>query len=516
MLLKSELVNSVDKAWWPISLMPLALCVVLVLPWLDPFAIGPTPAVLPWLVSVTCAAVVLLARSRITGQTVSTSWFLAAWLSAYIGLLQYFGQTQGLGPWVHTTALGEAFANLRQRNQFATLTSIGLQALLWWAAQHQTVVARSAQAARPALWFLGVGAILLALGNAASGSRTGFVQWVLVFGLAFVWAGPDHRRVPLVAAFALAVYVFAALALPWVLNAVAGVQSGGLLGRFDEEAGCGSRRVLWSNVLHLIAQKPWLGWGWGNLDFAHFTTLYPGERFCDILDNAHNLPLHLAVELGVPVAVVLCVLCVWLIWRNRPWAESDPTRQMAWSVLAVIGVHSMLEYPLWYGPFQLAVALCIWMLWPTRQTAADLDKTQAVAHRYTAWSATILIAFCAYAAWDYWRISQIYLPPSARNAAYRDDTLAKIQGSWLFRDQVRFAELTTTVLTPENAAHVNALAKDMLHFSPESRVVEKLIESAVMLSDDAQALFYLERFKAAFPQQHARWSAKLKAPQPGN
>jgi len=162
------------------------------------------------------------------------------------------------------------------------------------------------------------------------------------------------------------------------------------------------------------------------------------------------------------------------------------------------------------------VVLCIWMLWPTRRAAANLDGKQAVARGYCAWTATILIACCAYAAWDYWRISQIYLPPSARNAAYRDDTLAKIQGSWLFRDQVRFAELTTTTLTPENAAHVNALAKDMLHFSPESRVVEKLIESAVMLGDDAQALFYLERFKAAFPQQHARWSAKLKAPQPAD
>ena len=489
---------------------------VLVLIWLTPFSWGPTPTFLPWLISALGAVMVWVLRRWLSVSKVAQTWLLAALISACIGLLQYFGQTQSLGPWVHTTALGEAFANLRQRNQFATLTSIGLQALLWWAAQHQTVVARSAQAGRPALWFLGVGAILLAFGNAASGSRTGFVQWVLVFGLAFVWAAPGQRRVPLVAAFALAAYVFAALALPWVLQAVVGVQSGGLLGRFDEEAGCSSRRVLWSDVLHLIAQKPWAGWGWGNLDFAHFTTVYPGERFCDILDNAHNLLLHLAVELGAPVAVAFCALCTWLIWRNRPWAETDPTRQMAWSVLAVIGVHSMLEYPLWYGPFQLAVALCIWMLWPTRQTAANMEKKQAVAHGYIAWSATILIACCAYAAWDYWRISQIYLPPSARNAAYRDDTLAKIQGSWLFRDQVRFAELTTTTLTPENAAHVNALAQDMLHFSPESRVVEKLIESAVMLGDDAQALFYLERFKAAFPQQHARWSAKLKAPQPAD
>jgi hypothetical protein len=295
--------------------------------------------------------------------------------------------------------------------------------------------------------------------------------------------------------------------------------SSGILSRVTENtAACTSRLTLWSNVLHLIAQKPWFGWGWGELDYAHFITLYPGERFCEILDNAHNLPLHLAVELGVPVAIVFCAVCGLLVWRNRPWAETNPTRQLAWGVLAVIGLHSMLEYPLWYGPFQLAVVLCIWMLWVTPMNAdADVQEIEpprgrSISSALTSSIAIVLIAACAYAAWDYWRISQIYLAPESRNAAYRDDTLAQIQNSWLFQDQVQFAELTITPLTQENAAHTFALAKRMLHFSPEPRVVEKVIESATMLGRDDDALFYLQRFKAAFPEQQARWSAALKAP----
>lgn len=51
--------------------------------------------------------------------------------------------------------------------------------------------------------------------------------------------------------------------------------------------------------------------------------LYTGERFCAILDNAHNLPLHLAVELGVPMAAILCGGAAYAIWRQRPWAERD-------------------------------------------------------------------------------------------------------------------------------------------------------------------------------------------------
>ena len=108
-------------------------------------------------------------------------------------------------------------------------------------------------------------------------------------------------------------------------------------------------------MLDLIAQHPWTGWGWGELSFAHYSTLYQGPRFTEILDNAHNLPLHLAVELGIPAALLICGGFGWLVLAARPWRETDPARLMAWGLLGVIVLHSLLEYPLWYGPFQLVV-----------------------------------------------------------------------------------------------------------------------------------------------------------------
>ncbi len=120
-------------------------------------------------------------------------------------------------------------------------------------------------------------------------------------------------------------------------------------------------------MLHLIAQKPLAGWGWGELDYAHFRTLYDGPRFCDILDNAHNLPfLHVAVELGVPLAL-LCMggALVWA-WRRQPWREQDTRRQLGWAVLALVTLHSMLEYPLWYGPFQIAFGAAVAWVAPRR------------------------------------------------------------------------------------------------------------------------------------------------------
>ncbi len=500
---------------------------LITLPWLNPFTFGPSPGVVPLLFSLACAAAVLGVSGVSPGvrllerlvRATATAWLLAALLSSLLGLLQYFGETAVFGMWVNSTALGEAYANLRQRNQFATLTNIGLAALLWWLAQGKLLwPARPAALGQANIktgqlpWVWGGVAVLLAMGNAASSSRTGLLQLFMLMLMAWWWCGKQGagqargvRGVLLAAALA---YVVAVIALP----RLAGLDPNatGMLARLQAgDPACASRLTLWGNVLHLIVQKPWLGWGWGNLDYAHFITLYPWARFCDILDNAHNLPLHLAVELGLPVALLVCGVGLWLVWRAQPWREADPTRQLAWSVLAVILLHSLLEYPLWYGPFQMAFGLSVWMLWRADASRSkNTDAFRPVARILFAQAAIFLIAFIAYAAWDYHRISQIYLVQNRRTAAYQDNTLEKIQGSWLFKNQVRFAELTTTSLTPANAAHVNSLAKDVLHFSPEGRVIEKLVESAVMLGRDDEALYYLARYRAAFPDSHARWAAK--------
>lgn len=412
-----------------------------------------------------------------------------------MGLFQYFGLSHNLAPWVISTHAGEAFANLRQRNQFATLTSIGLISVLWYWSQAQGHAAKVQ---------LALAVLILAVGNAVSSSRTGGVQWVLVAMLALMWSRPARRQVAWVALTAVAVYAATVYLLPLMLGGVTGVTSSGLLGRLAEDSGCASRSVLWANVLHLIGQRPFLGWGWGELGYAHMITLYPGQRFCDILDNAHNLPLQLAVELGVPLAALATGALMYWVWRAKPWRETDTSRQLAWGVLAAIGLHSLLEYPLWYGPFQMAVALALWLLYGQKNNA-NSPHAQAM----QGVTATFFIAIVVCAVYDYWRVSQLYLSPVHRASGYQADTLAKVRNSVLFKNQVLFAELTTTPLNPENAQHLYDLALQMLHYSPEAKVLQKLIESCVMLGHYEEAQFYLLRYKRAFPEANAAWMQKL-------
>ena len=489
--LKEKLHHALHALWWLLVLA--ALCA----PWLSPATWGPHPEMVQRLLSAACMAVLLplWVGSSLPVATLARSlawaWLLAALVSAVMGLLQYAGVDAT--PWVNTSQPGVAFANLRQRNQFASLMSLGLVALLYIAHTHSAQPGHGKSPWRAHLHTLGLllASVVLALGQAASSSRTGMLQWVLLLGLAWGWSRlPTAPRAPLRwSAWALALAMGFAVLLPQWLELGTGITAHSALQRFQEGGGCGDRRVLWANMLELIAQRPWTGWGWGDLKFAHFMQSYQGERFCEIVDNAHNLPLHLAVELGLPAALLVCGALGAVVLRQRPWRDATPERQLAWTALALVALHSLLEYPLWYGPFQMAVLLSGVLLWRSRSARAHRVRRPAQtanAGFHSGWAAVgvLVLAATAYAGWDYWRISQLYEPVEARDPFYQDDTLAKVRASWLFRDTVRFAYVTTTEPTAENAEALYAAALEALHYSPEPRVVDVVLACAKLLGRD--------------------------------
>lgn len=465
----------------------------------------------PACIALATGVLAALVGARMASTAVLAGGILAAGLlSAILGLLQYYGLAEPLVPWTTSPALGQAYGNLRQRNQFATLISMALMAALGLYATHASARARRGLLAS---------AVLLLIAAAASTSRTGLLQLLSIVGVASFIARRERRgwRVeadsqmqirlppPLLLLSTIPLYFVIAWALPqWAGGGSGGVES--MLERLHTGAPDDhSRLTLWHNVLELIVQRPWTGWGWGELSFAHYSTHYTGVRFVEILDNAHNLPLHLAVELGIPAAVLICGGFFWMVILAKPWRERDPMRLMAWGMLGAIVLHSLLEYPLWHGPFQLVFGLCMGILWPAAgRGSATWPKPSTLA------AAALLLAV-SFASWDYIRVSQIYLPPDERLPAYEEDTLAKMRGTWLFARQAEFAELTLTTVTPANAAEVHALAQRVIHFSPEPRVIVKLIESAELLGLEDEARFQAERFSDAFPKEFAHW---LKDAQP--
>lgn len=506
------------------------------LPWLNPFSGGPSAQVVPWLVSlfagaVLCAAAGMrrlplpllaagagatawvairghggldffafaggiglvlvaaacgasVARRDDALRAVAWGWVVAAAGNALIALAQHQGFLQNPGDWFSAALPGEAMGNLRQRNLLASHLSLGLIALAWLFARGMRT------------WVALPLVVLLTVASAASTSRTGLLQIVLLAAFSVALPGPRRGQRIALCLTGLTAYAAATFGLPWLLD-VRGLPGGSLFERMANLPTCSSRTTLWSNVLTLITRRPWLGWGWGELDYAHYAELFNGPRFCDILDNAHNLPLHVAVELGVPAAVIFIVALARAVLRARPWRETDGARRMAWAMLAALALHSLVEYPLWYGPFQIATGVAIGVL-----CARDAQAVRPVMR--AAWT-LVLMALATYASWDFWRVGQVYLPAEARAPAYAHNTLARIGHSWLYRDQVRFAALTTGTLDAVNAERVHALAQEMLHFSPEARVIERAIESARLLGRQEEVVRETQRYRAAFPKDYAAW-----------
>jgi hypothetical protein len=125
----------------------------------------------------------------------------------------------------------------------------------------------------------------------------------------------------------------------------------------------GSRFRIWADALQLIAAHPWTGVGWGNFNLAWSLTPFP-NRHTAFFDHTHNLPLQLAVELGLPLAMLICSLLLWALWKA--WCRSlaaEPTASAAGRcavmMIVLIGLHSLLEYPLWYAYFLLPTAF-VW------------------------------------------------------------------------------------------------------------------------------------------------------------
>jgi hypothetical protein len=206
-----------------------------------------------------------------------------------------------------------------------------------------------------------------------------------------------------------------------------------------------SRFSIWANALTLIQQHPWAGVGWGQFNRAW--TLTPLHNRPDsFFDNAHNLPLQLAVELGLPVALVLCALLGWMLWRiaRLAWRNpQDPARlPLAASAVMVLlmALHSQLEYPLWYAYFLLPTVFLAGLSLAHDDRPGSRQAPGLPGVALTGVAALVVTAsVCALP--DYRKVSEIFAPPDeAPPLAQRIEAGKK---SLFFFHHAHYADATT-------------------------------------------------------------------------
>lgn len=275
------------------------------------------------------------------------AWVAAGVLNIGVAVVQVFLPQWPDGHWLAASGLpGRAVGNLRQPNHLSSL-------LVW----HCIAVVALLEGGRlRRAWAIG----LMAAGVFAvvlTASRTG----LLSVGLLAAWGLLDRRlarptRALLMASPLLYLLSWGAMA-QW---AAATQHTFGGAARLAETDISSSRVAIWRDTLTLIAQQPWTGVGFGEFNLAWTLTPLP-QRPVAFFDHTHNLPLQLAVELGLPLAALVLGLLLWALWQGarRAWAAPAAlgvAPRAALVMVLMIGLHSLLEYPLWYSYFLLPAA----------------------------------------------------------------------------------------------------------------------------------------------------------------
>jgi O-antigen ligase len=119
--------------------------------------------------------------------------------------------------------------------------------------------------------------------------------------------------------------------------------SAGTLVRMAE--GQQARYDIYQGVINIIKDHPIWGIGWRQLQLEQMSR----PELDGVPDHAHNLLLQVQLELGVLGSVSLLVFLIYWLKQRHIWTSKDPVIAVGLLVCVVFGLHSMAEYPLWFG-----------------------------------------------------------------------------------------------------------------------------------------------------------------------
>ncbi len=478
-------------------------------------------ASLPWPLSIAMAGTVLSALlvvavgACVTRAGVADSAFLAFCIalvvagaaSSAIGLVQVFAPQAADGNWIALPSIpGRASGNLRQPNHLSSLLLWSMVAVLWL--KERAVIPRPVAFAL-ALLFLYV--VML------SGSRTGALGMLTLAG----WGLLDRRLsrdTRLLLLLAPVLYgISGSLTTAWAAAAGHSVVA---TSRLAAGAGAGdfssSRFAIWSNTLSLIAAHPWFGVGFGEFNFAWTLTPFP-DRPLEFFDHTHNIVLHLLVELGLPLGLLVIGLFLFALWRalgnaideGRARPDRVPVQRAAFTMVFMVAVHSMLEYPLWYAYFLLPTAfafgLCLER--PDPQLAARaLTARPANVTRPFVLAAMLLILGGTLALYDYMRVVVIFAPPA--HAGPLAARIAEGRRSVLFAHHGDYAAATIA----DRPGTVMKAFERAPHFLLDTRLMVAWATALHERGDVDRARYVAARLKEFRNPQAAEFFAPCEAP----
>ena len=272
---------------------------------------------------------------------------IGAELNAVIGVLQHFQWHTFLDPVIAQDLSAGIYGNLAQPNHYADYLALGLISLGLLFQQRSIKTVFAILLTLPLLFAMTL-----------SGSRSTWLYLALMIFMAWWLARREATIKPLLRYSLLLVAGLVLMHLLVQMHFMAGGGNGTntvqrlLTYNGGGDTGGSIRLYLWHEALLMFTQSPLLGIGFGQFAWHHFQLLplLQANNISGLYNNAHNLVFQMAAVAGIAGLLALLVpLGIWLHGTRR--AALSGAHWWGYSMLGVLVIHSLLEYPLWYAYF---------------------------------------------------------------------------------------------------------------------------------------------------------------------
>jgi O-antigen ligase len=457
-------------------------------------------------------------RSELGEAAVSRAlqWWLAAagLLAAASGFIQYYHlPLPAAGAYVAVQPINAMFGTVNQPNNFADYLGCAVISVAF-------LHARNALSLLPALLI----ALPLAAGMALSGSRGSWGYFAIV--LAFVpllrlgGHSREAKRILQLACFALAAFL-----LVQILNLYTGIfvgpegrpsSSGERLMRYLEIGGTGERPIRLQLFLYawlMFLSNPLLGVGFGEYAWRAFelSAELGGSSPPGLDRHSHNLFLQLLAETGI--AGLLCVAIPLVSWFWRmPWRSLTPDRCWMIGVLAVIGLHSMVEFPLWHANFLGMFALLFGTASPGGATVAPTRLRRGlVLVVVLAGGLTARGVWSDYRSFERWYLGvEMKIARGGTPGSGDLDDLMKLREGSLFGPYFERIASEAIAIDEEDLGDKLALNTQVMRAYPMPSVVLRQVALLALSGRDADAVRTLRAATTVYPQWTREWLPTLE------
>ncbi|HEO1795247.1 O-antigen polymerase family [Acinetobacter baumannii] len=237
------------------------------------------------------------------------------------------------------------YGNFGQPNNMATFLIIGLLGCLYLYEKNKVTV-----------WLLLPSALIILFTIALSQSRTSWIVFPFLFIYWVVKQFGKQKRFRFVQGllWCLAFFLIAGLILPYITQFIEFSTNTEITetSSFVARAGSGHERIgMWIQILHAIAQQPWLGYGWSQTSVAVVDSIQYGTVHV-WFNSAHNMLLDIIIWNGIPIGIVIIAyFTCWFLWLNQQAKETISI--IAIMMVCTVLIHAMLEFPQRYAYFLL-------------------------------------------------------------------------------------------------------------------------------------------------------------------